>query len=125
MPQHMPPRYSYVVLGTSAALFGAAQIYLGGVDPFLLFVWAPFAVFSLAALLAKRNLIVRFAVVLGGLFLLIDLVALVSMFGSGSSTSGIGVGVLVLLQLAVAAILLLASVVAGRVPWGRRPDGIV
>jgi len=125
MPPHMPPKYSYAVLAVSAALFGGAQLYLGGTDPFLLFVWSPFVFLSLAALVAKRNVVVRFAVVLGCLFLIVDLAALVSMMGAGSSTSAIGVGVLVVLQLLFAAALLLGGIVAGRVPWGRNSDGIV
>jgi hypothetical protein len=125
MPPHMPPKYSYAVLALSAAIFGGMQLYLGGTDPFLLFVWSPFVVLSLAALVAKRNVVVRFAVVLGGLFLVINLVALASMIGTTSSTSAIGVGVLVILQLLVAAVVLLGGILAGRLPWGRRSDGIV
>jgi hypothetical protein len=127
----MSPKYSYVVLALSVGALGGVLAYVGGIGkllegfPFLLFLVSPFLVFSLAAMVAKRNIVIRFAVVLGCLFLVIDVVALFAAVEARGSTSAIGLGVLVFLQLLVAVPLLVASLVAGRVRLGRGTNGIV
>jgi hypothetical protein len=132
MPPQMPPKYSYAVLGASICVLGGALTYLRGmialVDglPLLLFLVSPMVLFTIAALVAKRNVVVRISVVLGCLFLVINFFALVGVLDvSGSSTSAIGLGVLVILQLLVAVLVLIAGLVAGRVRWGRESNGIV
>ena len=127
----MPPKYSYAVLGASVCVLGSALAYLGGMNgllesiPLLLFLVSPIFVFSLAALVAKRNVIVRLAVVLGCIFLTIDVIALLAGVDAKASTSVIGLGVLIILQLLVAVPVLIASLIAGRVRWGRESNGIV
>ena len=131
MPYHMPPKYSYAVLLASVCSLGGALAYLGGTRglleglPLLLFLLSPIFVLSLAALVAKRNIVVRFAVVMGCLFLAIDVIALVTGLNAMGSTSVIGLGALIILQLLVAVPLLIASLIAGRVRWGRETNGIV
>ena len=131
MPAHMPPKYSYAVLAASAAPFGGIFAYSGGARqfldgvPFLLLLLSPFLAFALATLIAKRNVIVRFAVVLGCLFLVIDLTALLSVVQANASTSAIGLMILIFLELLVAVPILLAGAIAGRVRLGREHDGIV
>jgi hypothetical protein len=94
--------------------------------PLLLFLVSPMVLFTIAALVAKRNVVVRISVVLGCLFLAINFFALVGVLDiSASSTSAIGLGVLVILQLLVAVPVLIAGLVAGRVRWGRESNGIV
>ena len=102
----------------------AAQVFLGEISALLLLVLSPFLLFSAAAAMAKRNIVIRFAVVLGALFLLIDVFAFISIIG-GKSTAPIGLAVLVLLQLVPAGILLIASLLAGRVQLKRPSDGTV
>jgi hypothetical protein len=127
----MPPKYSYAVLGASICVLGGALAYLRGMSglldgvPLLLYLVSPIFVFALAALIAKRNVIVRFCVALGCLFLAIDFIALVSVLSAKGSTSAIGLGVLIILQMLVAVPLLIAGLVAGRVRWGRESNGIV
>ena len=127
----MPPKYSYAVFGASVCLIGGALALLRGTSglldglALLLFWVSPMLLFALAALVAKRNVVVRISVVLGCLFLAINFFALVGGLATNASTSAIGFSALVILQLLVAAPLLIAGLLAGRVRWGRESNGIV
>ncbi len=123
----MPPKYSYAVLGASTVLLGGLWGYMGGNSaeglPLLLLLLSPFVLFAVAAHAAKRNLIVRVAVLFGCLFLALDCAILYGVSESKSSTSGIGLGIAAVLQIMFSAALVLAAFIAGR--WGQNRNGIV
>jgi hypothetical protein len=120
----MPAKYSHAILAVGLVLAIAAQAYAGELSGFLFFVLSPLLLLSLAAAITKRNIVIRLGVVLGALFLLMDILAFVSMTGA-NSTAPIAFGVVVILQLVLAVALLLAALVAGRVNLRRGPDGTV
>ena len=124
MPREMPAKYSHALLAVGLVLVAGPQLYTGELSAFLLFLLSPFLLFSFAAAIAKRNIIIRFTVVLGALFLVVDILAFLSTFGA-SSTAPIGLAVLVFLQSVVALAVLVAAFVAGRVHLRGRPNGTV
>ena len=71
---------------------------------------SPFILLMLAAIVARKGLVVRFALALGSIFLVIDGIAFWSLLSEQqSSTGSIGLAVIALLELAVAVVLLIAS----------------
>jgi hypothetical protein len=118
MPPIISPKVSFLVLGVATLLLGALCIHAEGLRGvfnglFLLLV-SPFATLAVASQVARRNVIVRFSVVLGLIFLAIDAVSMYSVLISESSTAAIGLGVVALLQLLLAAPLLIASGITAR-----------
>ena len=71
---------------------------------------SPFVVLGLAALIARKGIVVRFAFVLTAIFAFVDAIALWDlMAGSRSSTAPIGLGIIGLVELILAIALLIAS----------------
>jgi hypothetical protein len=114
MPRTLPPSISYLVLALSA---GVITLAMKGLSGFSVFLVSPFAALAVAAAIAKRNVIVRFAVVLGVLFFALDCFLLYSLMQSGSSTDTIGLAVVKFLQLIGILPLLVAALIVGRGTW--------
>ena len=73
-------------------------------------VVSPFVLLAFAATIARKGIIVRFALVLGLMFLVVDGIAFWTLLAEQSSTGSIGMAVIALLQLCAAVILLIASI---------------
>ena len=77
---------------------------------FWLLLVSPFLAVGLAALVAKKGVIVRCAIALSLIFIVVDALALWGLLSeTQSSTGGIGVAVICLVELGFATALLIAS----------------
>jgi len=125
----MPPTYSYVLLVVSAVVFSLLLVMTAGLDKlaglpiYLLVLVSPFAVFSVAARIAKRNVIVRIAVVFGYLFLAIDIVTVLSVSRATDGLAVIGLALVAFVQMLFGLALLAGAAVAGRLGKERSSDG--
>jgi hypothetical protein len=115
MPRTLPPSLSYFVLALSA---GMVTYAMKGFSLFSILFLSPFAALAVAAAIAKRNVIVRFAVMVGMLFLALDGFLLYGLLtGSGSSTDAVSLGVVTFLQLLVISPIVAAAIIVGRGRW--------